>query len=98
MGFQEMRIPDRKLNPAIVEEDKKVRYLRLVVDLSLSMISQGQFSLESAGEIFRNMRRLAVKLFPDKGETFDIIYGPRFRRVLREVYGIEDGVSIRELP
>jgi hypothetical protein len=28
----------------------------------------------------------ALELFPDKGETFDLIYGSRFRRILVERY------------
>jgi len=92
-----MPIAARKLNPAIVEEDKRVRYLRMMVDLSVSMIFQDQISFEDAQGIYRNLRRLAVRLFPDKGEAFDIIYGSRLRRVFREVYGVEEGDSSREL-
>jgi hypothetical protein len=92
-----MPIPSRKLDPAVAEEDKKVRYLRMMVDLSISMIYQGQISFEDAQGICRNLRRLAVKLFPGKGEAFDIIYGSRFRRVFCEVYGIEERDSSREL-
>ena len=31
-------------------------------------------------------KRTALQLFPDKEETFDTVYGPRFRRILVEKY------------
>jgi len=30
-----------------------------------------------------------LELFPDKGETFDLIYGSRFRRILAERYRLQ---------
>ncbi len=78
-------IPDREIK----EEGKKVRYLRFAVDLTLSLISRGELSEGDALELFHNVRRQALRLFPGKEETFDIIYGPRFRRVITEVYGTE---------
>jgi hypothetical protein len=31
-------------------------------------------------------RRFALQLFPDKEFTYDLIYAPRFRRLLSEKY------------
>jgi hypothetical protein len=31
----------------------------------------------------------ALQLFPDKEETFDLIYGSRFRRILTEKYRLQ---------
>jgi hypothetical protein len=34
-------------------------------------------------------KKTALQLFPDKEETFDLIYGSRFRRVLVEKYRLQ---------
>jgi hypothetical protein len=78
------------MNPMIPkEEEQNIRYLRFLVDFSLSRISRGEVSLDEACAIYRNLRRQALRLFPDKGDTFDLIYGPRFIRLVDEVYGID---------
>jgi hypothetical protein len=83
-----MEIPANGFIPDVLVEDRKVRYLRLCVDLSLSLIYRGEVSREVAETIPRNLRHLTVSLFPDKGDTFDMIYAPRFRRAIDETYGI----------
>jgi hypothetical protein len=34
-------------------------------------------------------KQTAMQLFPDKEETFDLIYGSRFRRILTEKYQLQ---------
>jgi hypothetical protein len=34
-------------------------------------------------------KHTALQLFPDKEETFDLIYGSRFRRILVEKYRLQ---------
>jgi hypothetical protein len=69
------------------EEDRKVRYVRLLVDLSLLLIRQGSVSRQEAEGMIGNMRSQVVHLFPDKGPAFDMIYEPRFRRAIAETFG-----------
>lgn len=70
------------------EEARKVRKLQLVVDLVMSTLRQTDIPIEEASEMVASTRKLALKLFPDKGHTFDLIYRPRFQRVLSEKYKI----------
>jgi hypothetical protein len=35
-----------------------------------------------------SVRSKALDLFPDKGDAFDLIYQPRFNRVLDERFGL----------
>lgn len=88
--------PTEDTIPDVLIEDRKVRYLRLCVDLSLSLISRGEMSREGAEAVCRNLRRLTLSLFPDKGDTFDMIYVPRFRRTIDETYGIGDRPEVRK--
>ena len=71
---------------AIEEEDRRIRTLRLLVDFSLTYIAQTRLSLEEAQAVVQGVRKQALRLFPDREETFDLIYLPRFRRLLRDKY------------
>jgi len=82
-----MITPDSPIHMKLWEEDRKVRYLRLLVDLTRQLIAQGQMSGDDARASVRLIRRVALTFFPDKAETFDMIYAPRFQRLLDEVYG-----------
>jgi hypothetical protein len=68
------------------EEDRRVRQLRIAVDLALSLIGQTALSLTQAEEMISATRGMALRLFPGKELAFDLIYLPRFRRLLTERY------------
>jgi hypothetical protein len=73
----------------IDEESRRVRRLRIVVNLSLSLIAQGNLPYDEAQEIAAAARRLAEELFPGKGEVYDLLYRPKFRRLINEVYRLQ---------
>ena len=70
----------------IEEENRRVRTLRLLVDFSLAYLAQTQMGLEEAQAVVQGVKKQALRLFPDKEETFNLIYLPRFQRLLREKY------------
>ena len=72
----------------ILEENRKVRRLQIVVDLVLNLIAQSDIPVEEASELVARARRFALNLFPDKALTYDIIYQPKFKRLLAEKYPI----------
>lgn len=69
------------------EEDRRVRQLRTVVHLALSAIAQTEMNLTDAEEMVCAVRGAALRLFPGKELAFDLIYLPRFHRLLAERYG-----------
>jgi hypothetical protein len=71
----------------IREENRKIRYLRFLVDFSILSIQQEDLYLEEALERVEDVRRAACSLFPGKEETFELIYRPRFHRVIQERFG-----------
>ena len=71
----------------IREENRKIRYLRFLVDFSILSIQQEDLHLEEALERVEDVKRVACSLFPGKEETFELIYRPRFHRVIRERFG-----------
>jgi hypothetical protein len=72
----------------ILEENKKIRMLRLMVDLTISLISQGKMTREEAMEHFLKVKEFALRLFPGKEEVFEIIYAPRFKKIINDIYGL----------
>ena len=70
----------------IDEETRRGRRLQIVVSLALGLISQADIALDDANDLFLATRRIALRLFPDKGDTFDLLYRPKFQRLMDEVY------------
>ena len=78
--------PQLPSKEAIREEQKKINRLRLLVDLTMSVIMQSDLPLTEAQEMVEGLKNNAVSLFPGKEDTFELIYRPRFNRVIMEKY------------
>ncbi len=92
MGMEPGRFGEDKGNPTaqeIEEESRRVRRLRIVVQLALDILSQGNLSVEEAAGLVMATRRIALQLFPGKEEAFDLIYRPKFQRLMQELYRIQ---------
>ena len=71
-------------------ENLKIRRLRLLVDLVSSVLRQNDdMPLAEAVKLVSGVRTHALALFPGKERTYDLLYAPRFARILREKYGVE---------
>jgi hypothetical protein len=82
------------MNEALREENKKMRLLKFVVDLNQAVLmQQHNLTLREAFEILKNTKQAALNLFPDKESVFDLIYTPRFRRIIRDRFLIPGGKS-----
>ena len=73
----------------IDEESRRTRRLRIVVNLALDVISQGQLPYEEAIDLIAATRQVALQMFPDKGFTYDLIYASKFDRLMRELYRVQ---------
>jgi hypothetical protein len=71
---------------AIREENRRIRYLRFLVDLALHEIRAGRFTRAQAEKVAENVRSQALKLFPGKDTAFDLIYRPRFQRAITQTF------------
>lgn len=74
---------------ALQAEEQKLRRLRRAMDLTAVLLWQVDLTLEEAQEVVSHAKYTALQLFPDKEETFDLIYGSRFRRILVEKYRLQ---------
>ena len=73
----------------IDEESRRIRRLRIAVEMALSVIAAGELTYEDAQDLAAGLRRVSEQLFPDKGNVFDLVYAPRIRRMIREVYRLQ---------
>jgi hypothetical protein len=73
----------------ILEEARKVRRLQVVVGLAMSVIADSDTAVEEAAALVAATRRYALTLFPDKAATYDLIYAPRFQRLMTERFGLQ---------
>ncbi|MGH7934827.1 MAG: hypothetical protein ACREQN_16920 [Candidatus Binataceae bacterium] len=78
---------DDERTAQIQNENKMIRRLRFLVDLTFATIAQDDsMTLEQAWEHVRALKGAALAMFPGKDETFDLIYLPRFSRLLAELF------------
>jgi hypothetical protein len=79
---------------ALREEEKKLRLVRFIVDLNQAVLmQQADLTLREAFDILSNTRKAVLNLFPDKEDVFELIYTPRFRRIIRERFVIRGGLA-----
>ena len=76
----------KNMDDPLQEEEKKLRRLRFIVDFAIEYIRSQSLNHEEAIRVVEGVRKHALKLFPGKEEAFDIIYAPRFKRVLNEKF------------
>lgn len=81
------------MKDALLQEEKKLRRLRFVVDLAQAVLMQSDLTLREAFDLVRDTKKAALILFPDKEQVFDLVYGPRFRRIISERFVVRGGLS-----
>lgn len=80
----------------LLEEEKKMRRLRFIVDLAQAVLmQQHDLTLREAFDIMRDTKRAALTLFPDKEPVYDLIYTPKFRKIIAERFVIPGGLSLK---
>ena len=76
--------PEEAHAAAVADESRRVRHLRILVDLTSSLLIQARMTRPEAEELLASTRRQALALFPDKEETYELILAPRFARLVKE--------------
>lgn len=74
---------------ALLDEERKLRRLARAMDVTAALLWRVDLTLEEARDVVSHAKHTALELFPDKEETFDLIYGSRFRRILTEKYHLQ---------
>ena len=74
---------------ALREEQRRVRQLRLLVDVTAQVIAEDQnLILCEALRLIDAAGTAALRLFPEKSDTFDLVIRPRLERLVLERFGI----------
>ncbi|MBI1876566.1 MAG: hypothetical protein HYS05_22115 [Acidobacteria bacterium] len=72
------------------DEALRARRVRFIVDFTSSVIMQHQPRRAEAEELVEAARDNILRLFPGREQTYDLIYAPRFRRLLEEFSRSDD--------
>ena len=80
----------------IEEENRKMRWLRFLVDLAQATLMQSNLTLREAFGILEDTKRAALNLFPGKERVYDLVYTPRFKRIIAERFSIPGGGSRKD--
>ncbi len=65
-------------------EQQKLTQLRRIIDVTCAILSQSHISFLEACGLMREAKALALQLFPDKEDTFELLYRRRFTRIIAE--------------
>ena len=71
------------------DEAHRLRRLRLLVDVTAQMLAEDDLLTFCEGlRLIEAARTAALRLFPDKQETFDLIIRPRLERIVSERFQV----------
>src|SRR5882762_5995931 len=71
------------------EEQKLIRRLQMMMNMVMQVIAQdASLSIDDASQMIADSRKAALAMFPGKELAYDLIWKPRFQRVMRERFRI----------
>ena len=75
--------------PDQAEEDKLIRRMQMMMNMVMQVIAQdGSLSVDDASQMIADSKKAALAMFPDKELAYEIIWRPRFQRLMRERFRI----------
>jgi hypothetical protein len=75
--------------PADMEEARLIRRMQLMMNLVMQTIAQdSSLSIDEASQMIADARTAALSMFPGKDLAYDLIWRPRFQRLMRERFRI----------
>ena len=70
-------------------EQKLIRRLQMMMNLVMQTIVQdSSLSVDEASQMIADSRKAALAMFPGKELAYDLIWRPRFQRLMRERFRI----------
>jgi hypothetical protein len=71
------------------EEQKLIRRLQMMMNMVMSVIAQDtSLTVDDASQMIADSRKAALAMFPGKELAYDLIWRPRFQRLMRERFRI----------
>jgi hypothetical protein len=71
------------------EEQKLIRRLQMMMNMVMQVIAQdASLTIDEASQMIADSRKAALAMFPGKELAYDLIWRPRFQRLMRERFRI----------
>ena len=71
------------------EEQKLIRRMQMMMNMVMQVIAQdATLSVDEASQMIADSRKAALAMFPGKELAYDLIWRPRFQRLMRERFRI----------
>ncbi len=76
--------PDTAADAQEVER-RQIRRMQFMMDLVMQTVAQdSSLTLDEASRMIAEARNAALRMFPEKELAYDLIWKPRFQRLMRE--------------
>ena len=71
------------------EEQRLIRRMQMMMNMVMQVIAQdSSLTVDDAAQMIADSRRAALVMFPGKDLAYDLIWRPRFQRLMRERFRI----------
>jgi hypothetical protein len=75
--------------PEEIEEQKLIRRLQMMMNMVMQVIAQDpSLTIDDASQMIADSKSAALAMFPGKELAYDLIWMPRFQRLMRERFRI----------
>jgi hypothetical protein len=73
-----------------LDEGQRIRRLQFMMNLVMQVIAQdAKLTFEEASQMIADSRSAALAMFPGKELAYDLLYRPRFQRLMRERFWLQ---------
>ena len=81
----ELPQPRAVAGDAALEEAKLIRRMQMMMGMVMNVIAQdATVTIDDASQMIADARTAALAMFPGKELAYDLIWRPRFQRLMRE--------------
>lgn len=75
--------------PEALEEQRLIRRMQMMMNMVMQVIAQDpMLTIDDASQMIADARTAALTMFPGKELAYDLIWKPRFQRLMRERFRI----------
>jgi len=72
------------------DERRRLRRLQIMMSMVMQVIAQDpKLTVEEASQMIADSRAAALAMFPGKELAYDLLYRPRFQRLMRERFRLQ---------
>jgi hypothetical protein len=82
--------PDSAPQTEQLDEVRRIHRLQFMMNLVMQVIAQdSKLTFEEASEMVADSRSAALAMFPGKELAYDLLYRPRFQRLMQERFRLQ---------